>query len=155
MRKTQPFFLQVSPPKSLYWPSSPDEHPPRHHCPIAATSASCCHTPYSHYHHFFASLTSKGVVPCFPQFQKSPTAIATSFLPLLNDEDQLFCRTRAAWLSWHTALHQVHCLKIQAQEKLHSPRRAATQDILHEFHPTCWHTDLGFEHTAIAMACSS
>lgn len=154
MRKTQPFFLQVSPPKSLYWPSSPDEHPPRHHCPIAATSASCCHTPYSHSHHFFASLTSKGV-PCFPQFQKSPTAIATSFLPLLNDEDQLFCRTRAAWLSWHTALHQVHYLKIQAQEKLHSPRRAATQDILHEFHPTCWHTDLGFEHTAIATACSS
>lgn len=154
MRKTQPFFLQVSPPKSLYWPSSPDEHPPRHHCPIAATSASCCHTPYSHYHHFFASLTSKGV-PCFPQFQKSPTAIATSFLPLLNDEDQLFCRTRAAWLSWHTALHQVHYLKIQAQEKLHSPRRAATQDILHEFHPTCWHTDLEFEHTAMATACSS
>lgn len=46
----------------------------------------------------------------------------------------------------------VHHLKIQAQEKLHFPKRAAIQDIPHEFHPTCQHKHLGFEHTAIAMA---
>lgn len=77
------------------------EQQSQHHCWITATSASCCLIPYGHYHHFFfPSLTPKGV-SCFPWFHKSSTAIGISLLPLLNDEDQLFCGSRAARLSWH------------------------------------------------------
>lgn len=125
-----------------------------HHCRITATSASCCLTPYSYYHHFsFPSLTPKGV-SCFPWFHKSSAAFGISLLPLLNDEDRLFWRSRAARLSWHPQ----HNTSPLAEDP--SPRKPAfSQKSCYSRHftliqPTCQHTCLGFERTAIAMACS-
>lgn len=77
------------------------EQPPQHHCQITATSASCWLIPYSYYHRFFfPSLTPEGV-SCFPWFHHSSTATGISLLALLNDVDQLFCRSRAAWHPQH------------------------------------------------------
>lgn len=49
----------------------------------------------------FSSLLTPEGVSCFPWFHHSSTAIGISLLALLNDVDQLFCRSRAARLSWH------------------------------------------------------
>lgn len=77
------------------------EQQSQRHRGMPAASASCWLTPYSYYHHFFfPSLTAKGV-SCFPRFHESSAAIGILLLPLLNDEDQLFCRSRAARLPWH------------------------------------------------------
>lgn len=146
MRKTQPFFLQVSPAKSLYWPFSPDE-PQGTRAPTMASLSPYCH-------HFFP-LSNLRRALLFPLISQPPTAIAIWFLPLLNDEDQLFCRTRAAWLSWHPALHQCTIWRSKPKKNCIFPKRAAIQDIPREFHPTSQRTQLGFEHGAIAMACSS
>lgn len=96
--------------------------------PTTALLSHYCHsnpaafTPYSPYHHFFfPSLTSKGV-SCFPWFHKSPTAIGILFLPLLSDKDQLFYRTKAAWLSWHPAPHQSTIWRSKPKKNCISPK---------------------------------
>lgn len=96
MRKTQPFFLQVSPPKSLYWPSSPDEHPPRHHCPIAATAERWGS----------ALLQDQGSLAVLAH-STTPSALSEDPSPRKTAFPQKSCYSRhSAWIPPHLLAHR-------------------------------------------------
>lgn len=102
MRKPQPFFLQVSPPKAWteLWLHLGSTRSVVALGTGAASLALLSHHGHSNpaalqpWHHLSPSPTSQGG-SWFPWFHKSPTATGIWVLPLLSDEDQLSCRTRA------------------------------------------------------------
>lgn len=126
MRKPQPFFLQVSPPKSLYWPLLYLRAAWARQGTTTAPLCHCCHSSPAASH--LTALMSTSPAPLQPHTgapvcPESPTAIGIVALPLQSDEDQLSCRSRAAWLSWHP-LHQCTTWRSKPKNNCIFPKRA-------------------------------
>lgn len=109
MRKPQPFFLQVSPPKSLYWPFTvPEhwvwwhqgtEHPPQHCCPTTATPILM---PY----------TLQPLPPLLLPLSNLKMGLLFPLISQVTHSNWNFVSATAEWRrsallqSWHPALHQ-------------------------------------------------
>lgn len=113
MKKPQPFFLQVFPPISLYWPfSSLMSTAPvqcvygtwtitASHCRVTATPASRWLTPYSSYHHIlFPFQPKRGLL--FALISNHPQQQGFHFCCFWMMRISFFCPTPHQCTSWRS-----------------------------------------------------